>query len=90
MLFYERVNTQAHGCALGSLPKENRLLQTIQEENENFVLNRLIYDSNFIDFIKELSSFENCNSILSVLDSLRYYRKTPEIYYEKLEEKKTP
>jgi hypothetical protein len=43
------------------------------------VLNRLVYDSNYVDFIKELSRFENCSSIVNVIDSLKYYRRTPEL-----------
>ena len=61
-------------------------METVKKENENFVLNRLVYDSNYIDFIKELSRFENCGSIVSVLDSLTYYRQTSEVFFQKPEE----
>jgi hypothetical protein len=33
MLFYERTNSQAHGCALSRLPQDNRLIQMVQQEN---------------------------------------------------------
>ena len=81
MLFYERVNSHAHGCSLNKLPPNNKLLELVLKENENFVLNRLVYDSNYIDFIKELSRFENNGNIITILDSLKYYRQTPEVYF---------
>ena len=31
MLFYERVNSQAHGCSLNKLPQTNRLLEMVQK-----------------------------------------------------------
>ena len=47
------------------------------------MLNRLVYDSNYIDFIKELSTFEGHKSIVNVLDNLKKYKKQNEVHSEK-------
>ena len=49
-------------------------------------MNRLVYDSNYIDFIKQLSRFENCSSIIDLLDSLNYHRSS-EVTLNKPDEK---
>jgi hypothetical protein len=64
MLFYERVESQTHGAGLHLLAEQNRLIKTIKNENESFIKNRLIYDSGYIDFIKELSRLEGNSSLL--------------------------
>jgi len=33
MLFYERVDSQAHGCSLNKLPQNNKLLELVRKEN---------------------------------------------------------
>ena len=49
------------------------------------MLNRLVYDSNYIDFIKEMSTFDDSKGIITVLDSLKHYRPVNDVFFEKLE-----
>ena len=46
----------------------------MKSENESFIKNRLIYDSGYIDFIKDLAKMEGNHSLLDVLDGLNINR----------------
>lgn len=76
MLFYERVHSHAHGCALHLLPPDNKLAHLVEQENQAFVFNRLLYDCHFVDFIKQLADIQP-NSAATILDLLHTRLRLP-------------
>ena len=52
------------------------MIKLVKNENESFIKNRLIYDSGYIDFIKELAKMEGNSSVLEILDSLNISKYT--------------
>lgn len=59
-----------HGAALHQLPQSNKILQHIEMENRKFVLNRLVYDCNYVEFIKQLGILDASKALQEVLEKL--------------------
>jgi hypothetical protein len=76
MLFYEKIDLEVHGACLNQLAISNKLIKLVNNENEAFIKNRLIYDSGYIDFIKELAKKEGNRHLLDVLDGLNIPRSS--------------
>ena len=39
---------------MNDLPENNKVLRIIKQENERFIKNKLVYDSNYVEFLKNL------------------------------------
>lgn len=71
MLFYERFESQVHGASLNLLSQNNKLINLVKRENENFIKNKLIYDEGYIDFIKNMMLIQGNHSLGGILDTLK-------------------
>lgn len=61
------------------------MIKLVKNENESFVKNRLIYDSGYIDFIRDLAKIEGNSSLLDILDTLNVSKYTYESSYTQID-----